>query len=107
MILDEGTADAALPQLRALASVTHVASPRVVVVSTEQDPASEFPCVPGVRRVYADDVPTEELEADEPFTALSREEALVARAWLLRQRQPEKHRPGEGLAWDTEGFDPP
>jgi hypothetical protein len=107
LILDEASADAVLPQLRALVSVTHVVSPRVIVVSSERDPVSALSPILGVRRMYADDVSAEEIESDEAFMALNREESLAARAWLWRQQQPEKQRPGEGLAWDAEGFEPP
>jgi len=79
----------------------------MVVVSGEWDPASTLSAIPDIRRVYADDAAAEELESDEVFRALSREEALLARAWLLRQQQTERQRPGEGLAWDAEGFEPP
>jgi|SRR5215208_256885 len=106
--MDEDRAAAVLPQLRTLVSVTHVVSPRVVLVTNgERDLTSVLSSTPGVRRVYTEDVTAEELESDESFRALSRKEALVARAWLLRQQQHEKHRPGEGIAWDAEGFDPP
>jgi len=106
LILDETGADATMAQLREQVSVTHMFGPRVVVVSDERDPAPTLASIPGVRRVYADDVAAEQLESDEAFTELDREETLAIRAWLYRQ-QPEKHRPGEGLAWDAEGYEPP
>lgn len=107
LILDEASADSVLPQLRQEVTVTHVFTPRVVVVSENRDPTSALSPIPGVLRVYADDMLTEELESDEAFTALSPEENLAVRSWLSRRQQPEKRRPGEGLAWDAEGFEPP
>ena len=107
LILDEASADDVFPLLRALVSVAHIFSPRVIVVSSERDPVSTLSPLPGVRRVYAEDVSAEEIELDDAFMALSREEILAARAWLLRRERSEKDRPGEGLTWDAEGFEPP
>ncbi|MEN3275391.1 MAG: hypothetical protein V7631_1181 [Massilia sp.] len=38
---------------------------------------------------------------------LSDIEQLFVQAWRQRQQMIHKQRPGEGLAWDAEGFSPP
>ena len=83
-----------LGALRRAVQVTQVMPPRLALVIAPE--GSEPPPIPGV--VYlTDDTP--------PPADLSPDERLFVEGWRLR-RQP-KERPGEGLSWDSPGFEPP
>jgi hypothetical protein len=102
MVLDEDAVGATLDRLRGTFRVTHVASPRLVVV--ERTPAADAAAAQGVDGVVA--VSDGEL----PQTLLDRlgpEDQLFAGAWASRMTDTAKERDGEGLPWDAPGFLPP
>ena len=102
MVLDEDAVGANLDRLRDTFRVTHVASPRLVVV--ERTPEAAAAAAHGVDGVVA--VSDGEL----PQTLMDRlgpEDQLFASAWASRMTETAKERKGEGLAWDAPGFDPP
>jgi hypothetical protein len=80
--------------------VVQRASSRVALVEGPVAGIRKLAALPGVE-VIEDDIPDSLLEQ------LSRTEALFARAWERRQHAHAKERPGEGLAWDAPGFEPP
>jgi hypothetical protein len=82
------------------ARVTQIASSRLVVLEAESSAISALAALPGVEGVYEAPVP------DEVIERFGESEALFVRAWQMRQ-QPRGERRGEGLDWDTKGFEPP
>ena len=101
MVLDDTAHGDPLGTVKSRLMVTQVVSPRLLIVSAEDDPTSILSALPGVRAVYGDKAPREAIES------LTAEEALFAEGWNLRRAQPPKERPGEGLGWDAKGFEPP
>jgi hypothetical protein len=102
MVLEEDAVGETLDRLRGTFRVTHVASPRLVVV--ERTPAAVAAATQGVDGVLA--VSDGEL----PQALLDRlrpDEQLFASAWASRMTGTEKERKGEGLMWDAPGFVPP
>lgn len=99
--MDEAGQGDLLEMVRSRVMVTQTASLRLLVVSADGDPTSTLSGLRGVRGVYGDAVPREAL------ASLTAEEALFAEAWSLRRGRPPKERPGDGLGWDAEGFEPP
>lgn len=104
VLLDPRSAAEALDRVRATFRVVHVASPRLVVVEAETDtaPESVLARTPGVVSAAAGG-------AVQPLGdhALSAEERLFVDAWVLRLRETvAKQRPGDGLPWDADGFQP-
>jgi hypothetical protein len=73
--------------------------PRLAIVATDEEGFRMLERSPAISAVYADDVPQEAMER---FDQVSR---AFAAGWNER-RQP-KERRGEGLPWDSPGFDPP
>lgn len=100
VVLADDAADAALAELRSYGRVTQVASRRLVVLESEEDPAV-LGSLPGVVVSTASELPVE------VASGLDEGEALFASAWSSRMRQETKTRPGEGLSWDAPGFQPP
>ena len=98
VILEASLADEALAQLRAVANVTQVLTPRLALVQADPETTARAARIRGVLDVYDDAV--SELPAD-----LTPSERVFVSAWEAR-RQP-KTRPGEGLSWDAPGFLPP
>jgi hypothetical protein len=86
-----------LAQLRTVGTVTAVMPPRLALLRLA--PGLTPPDLDGVAylRRLAADVP---LPDD-----LTDDERLFVEAWRLRFAP--KQRPGEGLAWDAPGFEPP
>jgi hypothetical protein len=98
VVLASEQADAALADIEAVASVTQLLRPRLLLVIAEPDVREDIRRTNGVLGVY-DTAPDGEL------LGLSPEEQLFVDAWAAR-RAP-KTRPGEGSNWDTPGFEPP
>lgn len=73
--------------------------PRLAIVATDAEGIRAIEGSPAVRAVFTEDVPPEALER---FDQVSR---AFAAGWNERRRP--KERRGEGLAWDTPGFDAP
>ncbi len=85
----------AIEQWRRAGTVTQQLPPRLaLLVVGSADP----PPVPG-SRWYLRDVPADVL------LDLSPGERIFVAAW--RDRKAPKTRPGDGLAWDSAGFEPP
>lgn len=83
------------------AAMVHVASPRVFVIN---DPAgvhtNELAGVPRLTAIRGGSI------APEVLDELDENEALFVQAWTLRKSES-KTRRGDGLDWDSEGFEPP
>jgi len=98
VVLVPERADATLADVEAMAPVTQLLRPRLLLVHVDPDVREGIRRIPGVLGVY-DTAPD-----DEPF-GLSPEEQLFVDAWATRHAP--KTRPGEGSDWDTPGFEPP
>jgi hypothetical protein len=95
--LEPGTsADAAVPpEVRVLQQMP----PRLAIVSADEAGIRALQDAPGVASVFAEDVPPEALER---LDVVGR---AFATGWNERRRP--KQRRGDGLAWDTPGFEAP
>jgi hypothetical protein len=102
VLLDEEGGQDVLESLRGKFRVTHVASPRLVVVD-DVDGAREaaLRAAPGVVAVSGPELPAGLQKR------LTDGEQLFADAWSQRVTEGPRERPGEGLPWDAEGFEPP
>ncbi len=98
VMIEPNRLDGVLPHLEAVARVTQVLRPRLILVQAEQGVRARVTEVPGVFGVYDTALP--ELPVD-----LTPAERLFISAWQERQRP--KVRPGENLPWDAPGFVPP
>lgn len=102
VLLDESRAASTLDDLRVAGHVTQVASPRLVLVTTDRRRSIELSTQVGVVGVFADALPAEMAER------LNESEQLFADAWATRRTEmSSKQRPGEGLSWGDERFEPP
>jgi hypothetical protein len=73
--------------------------PRLAIVAADEEGVRAMEHSPGVTAVFAEDVPPEVLDQFDPVAR------AFAAGWNERRRP--KERPGEGLAWDTPGFEAP
>jgi hypothetical protein len=97
VVLDRGSSQAAVDALRAVGQVLSVTPPRLAVVEAS-DPAP-LRAVSGVVAVRD--------SVDESLLGmLTFEEGVAARAFAY-PRSSADARPGDGLAWDAPGFEPP
>jgi hypothetical protein len=89
----------AVEQWRRSGTVTQLLPPRLALLVPDTDPP---PHVPGTRW-YLDDVPADVL------LDLAPHERIFVAAWRDRRarRGVAKDRPGDGVHWDTPGFQPP
>lgn len=102
VVMSEGSADGAGPQLLDGYPIIHAVSRRVFVVETPADASStDIAALPGVAAVSEGGVDSEILEG------LDETEALFVAAWSRRRGESKKQRRGEGLDWDAAGFEPP
>lgn len=102
VLLDVEVGQDVLERLRGMFRVTHVASPRLVVVDDVSDTQeAALRDAPGVVAVSGPEVRAELQER------LTDGELLFAGAWSQRLTEGSRERPGEGLPWDAEGFEPP
>jgi hypothetical protein len=99
--LQDEVAEQALERLRSHFSVTQMASRQLAIVRVSPGQEREVQSVEGVQGVFERTVP------ENLFTHLNFSESLFVKAWTLRNREGSKERPGEGLDWDAEGFEPP
>jgi hypothetical protein len=90
------TADAAVPDD---VRVVQQMPPRLAIVSADEAGIRALEAAPGVSAVFAGDVPPEALER---LDVVGR---AFATGWNERRRP--KDRIGDGLAWDTPGFEAP
>lgn len=101
VLLSEEAPSQSLRQLRAQYRVTEEAPPRLIVVAADRGDIEQLRTAPGIVAVIEDAIPTNVLES------LSEAERLYADAWEARRQMGKKRRPGDGLSWDAEGFEPP
>ena len=94
-VLDGDHAEETLRELRRVALVTQIFPPRLAVVTGDVPTG-----VPGV--ISAHDPAAADLPDD-----LTDDEQLFVAAWRERAGKQAEHRRGEGLAWDSPGFEPP
>jgi len=98
VVLASERAEAALADIEAVAPVTQLLRPRLLLVLADPGVRENIRRIPGVLGVYGTAPDGEPL-------ALSLEEQLFVDAWVARHAP--KTRPGEGSNWDTPGFEPP
>ena len=98
VILQPNLADQALAEIEAVATVTQIFRPRLLLIRPDAKAKENLVQIAGVLGVY-DAVPSK-IPSD-----LSPEERVFIAAWAARC-QP-KTRQGEGLPWDAPGFAPP
>jgi len=73
--------------------------PRLAIVAADEDGIRAMECSPAISAVFAEDVPAKALEQ---FDVVTR---AFAAGWNERRRP--KERRGEGLSWDSPGFEAP
>jgi hypothetical protein len=73
--------------------------PRLAIVTADEEGIRAMERTPAITAVFARDVPPEKLEQFDQVTR------AFAAGWNERHRP--KERPGEGLSWDSPGFEPP
>ncbi|PWT86429.1 MAG: hypothetical protein C5B57_01110 [Blastocatellia bacterium] len=100
VIAEESQADAVWSRIGESLSLTQRLPPRLAIVQGDRATLEAISKLPGVIAVYAADMPASALQQLNPT------ERIFAEAWILR-RQPKLARPGDGLTWDAEGFQPP
>ncbi|MBS9372110.1 hypothetical protein [Rhodococcus sp. B50] len=98
VVLAPEQADEALAEIEAVASVTQLLRPRLLLVLTDPEVREGIRRIPGVLEIY-DTAP------EGGPLGLSPEEQLFVDAWAARSAP--KTRPGEGSNWDAPGFEPP
>ncbi len=94
-----GNEDKSRRVLKACSKITQVASPHILLCSGNPDDVDLRKAGVQVIRTRSD--------ADALRGTISEAESLFVNAWLERQSQPPKDRPGEGLDWDTAPFKAP
>lgn len=99
VVLNRDASGRALDGLRGRYPVKSLLPPRIAILGGESDvPAlHRLPEIEAVLTTPADPLPS----------SLSPSESTFVKAWQARQQSTEKHRPGEGLPWDAEGYLPP
>jgi hypothetical protein len=100
IIVNESHADDVLSQVGQFVKVTQRLPPRLAIVEGEDRQLEAVRTLPGVIAVCEGPVPDSVLQQLHPA------ERLFADGWAAG-RQPKTARPGEGLPWDAEGFQPP
>ena len=83
---------------RSVTLVQHL-PPRLAVVESDDDARAALRTAPDVLGIGDPDLP------DDVRGRLTDTERVFADAWVLGRRP--KTRPGDGLAWDAPGFEPP
>jgi hypothetical protein len=103
LLILKGDAASARREIGQHARIAHEASPRVIVVAGEDDALRSLV---GRQDVVAEEaLSTGGVPAD---LALTPAEEMFVKSWLERRRlERTKQRRGEGLSWDTKGFDAP
>ncbi|CAL8973654.1 hypothetical protein RHODGE_RHODGE_00345 [Rhodoplanes serenus] len=104
VVLSAATAADVLAALRSRFRVISALPPRLAVVDVDDGEAESalvrLRATPGVETVLAD--PAAPIPG-----GLTGDELLFVDAWRQRPALRSKARPGEGLPWDAEGFEPP
>lgn len=102
VLLDESRAESALVDLRAAGRVTQMASPRLLLFTTNRGRSVELQSRSDVVGVFDDVLPAE------LATRLNETETLFADAWATRRAKASpKQRIGDGRNWGDEHFEPP
>jgi|LGVE01.1.fsa_nt_gb hypothetical protein len=101
VILAKPNARETLKRLKSKYTILHSISNRVVIIRADYTQYSEIPRIRGVEAIGRPEVDNEVL------ITLTEQEKLFVRAWVKRLRDQSKIRPGDGLSWDHEGFEPP
>ena len=98
-VLIELRPGATLDAVRSAAEVRQHLPPRLAIVAADEEGVRELERRPEVLSVFTADVPAEALaRLDEPGR-------LFAAGWNERRRP--KRRRGDGLPWDSQGYEPP
>ncbi|MBI5110819.1 MAG: hypothetical protein HZA68_02475 [Rhodovulum sp.] len=109
VVLSAATAADVLAALRSRFRVTSALPPRLAVVDVDDVEAESalalLRATPGVETVLAD--PAAPSPGGGVPPGLTADELLFVDAWRQRPALRSKARPGEGLPWDAEGFEPP
>ena len=100
IVMDRAAADADRESVLRVARVTQSISNRVFEADVSDDALAKLQSMPGIVRVLTGAEPAENVPH------LDDAESLFVNAWLSRQGQV-KHRPGDGLDWDTPPMLPP
>lgn len=100
VLLDTDGVDATIAEIEALARVTQMLPPRLLLVRADADARNAILGVPGVIGLLDAASPPRDVSLD-----LSPAERVFVDAWVARSAP--KTRRGDGLDWDTPGFEPP
>jgi len=90
----------ALSEVARMVSVPQHLPPRLAVAEGTPEQLASLQGMANVTAILEPPVPESVLQQ------LNSTERLFAEAWT-ESRRPKKERPGDGLPWDAEGFEPP
>jgi hypothetical protein len=100
VIVQDDQAEPALAQIGLVARIVQRLPPRLAIIEIDPGEVETVRSMEGVRALYDGAVSGTLLQQLTPA------ERLFAEAWA-RSRQTKPARPGDGLPWDAEGFQPP
>lgn len=100
VVLSAQNAPDELADLQQRYRVSSVLPPHLAVVDLDDSEAQAVRRRAGIQAVISH--PAESIPG-----SLTETEQLFIQAWQQRQQMSNKQRPGDGLAWDAEGFSPP
>ena len=90
----------ALSDVAKVVSIRQQLSPRIAIIDGDAGQLDAVRAMPDVLVVSEDALP------ESILSYLAAAERLFAEAWSMNRR-PKSARRGEGLPWDTPGFEPP
>ena len=99
LLLVADDAEQVLGRLGGSVTLVQHLPPRLAVIESDDDARAALRTAPGVLGVGEPDLP------DDVREQLTETEQVFVDAWVLGRRP--KTRPGDGLAWDAPGFEPP
>jgi hypothetical protein len=100
-LLREDAAAESVERLRRQYRVITVLRPRVIVLQLDDAAAERLRRDPDIAGVFERDVPADVV------SQLQADARLFVNAWIQQQTTQNKPRRGEGLSWDSPGFEPP
>lgn len=100
VIVQDDQAESAMARVGLVARIAQRLPPRLAIIEIDPGEVERVRSVEGVRALYDDTV------SETVLQQLTPAERLFAEAWA-RSRQARPSRPGDGLPWDAEGFQPP
>jgi hypothetical protein len=100
LVIAQEPSDALWSRVTQFVQLTQRLPPRLAIVEGEARALEEVSRLSGVVVLSGGDTPDAVLEQLNPT------ERSFLEAWFLR-RKPKPSRPGDNLAWDSEGFEPP